>query len=129
MEHEPIPSEYQGWWRIIDTSQWGNRDLDLIGPALISFTGYGDRLRMLALLAYVQCRPNNKSLSFTWQGAWEFDQLEGTGRVTVGANGRLKGVIKISHGDESTFVAERSEEPEEPIPPPPRYQDKWRRRR
>ncbi len=83
---------------------------------------------MLALLAYVTYRPNNKSVSFTWQGAWEFDQVSGTGRVTLGRNGRLTGFIKISGGDGSTFVAERSVEPDEPIPEPPSYRDKWRRR-
>ena len=57
MEQEEIPSEYLGWWRITETSTWGNKHLDLIGPALISFTGYNDRLRMITLLAYVNCRP------------------------------------------------------------------------
>jgi len=47
-----IPSEYRGWWRIVDTSQWVNDDLDLLGLALVSLTGTADRLRMHALLAY-----------------------------------------------------------------------------
>ena len=128
MEQEPIPAEYQGWWRITDTSQWGNREIDLLGPALISLTGHGDRLRMLALLAYVTYRPNNKSVSFTWQGAWEFDQVSGTGRVTLARSGRLTDVIKITSGDQSRFTASRTEEPDEPIPEPPHYRDKWRRR-
>jgi hypothetical protein len=55
MQNE-IPSEYQGWWRIIETSQWVNDDLDIMGTALISLTGYADRLRMLTLLAYVSCK-------------------------------------------------------------------------
>jgi len=46
-----IPREYQGWWRIIETSQWGNDDIDICGTALISFTGNADRLRMFVLLA------------------------------------------------------------------------------
>jgi hypothetical protein len=53
--YEPIPSEYRGWWRIIETSQWVNDGLDILGPALISLTGYADRLRMHALLVYVNC--------------------------------------------------------------------------
>lgn len=28
----------------------------------------------------------------------------------------------------STFLAEQVQEPDEPIPPPPSYRDKWRRR-
>jgi hypothetical protein len=59
---------------------------------------------------------------------WEYDQMSGTGRVTLGKDGRLKGTFRIKDGDSSTFVAVRAEEPDEPIPPPPSYRDKWRRR-
>jgi hypothetical protein len=45
-----IPHEYRGWWRIIETSQWGSDDIDVCGPALISLTGHADRLRMFVLL-------------------------------------------------------------------------------
>ncbi len=120
-----IPSEYRGWWRIIDTSQWVNDGLDDLGPAVLSLTGYGDRLRMHCLLAYVNCKRTKTGVSFTWEGAWEFDQMSGSGRVTLGKHGRLKGVFKIDNGDSSSFVAERTEEPDEPIPPPPSYRDKW----
>ena len=41
---EPIPPEYFGWWRIIETSQWIDDELDTLGPALISLTGEDDRL-------------------------------------------------------------------------------------
>ena len=126
--NEPIPSEYRGWWRIVDTSQWVNDGLDDLGPAVLSLTGHADRLRMHCLLAYVNCRPTKTGVSFTWEGAWEYDQMSGSGRVTLGKDGRLKGVIRIKDGDSSTFIAERTEEPEEPIPPPPSYRDKWRRR-
>ena len=36
--------------------------------------------------------------------------------------------IPTKTGDEITFVAERTAEPNEPIPDPPSYRDKWRRR-
>lgn len=127
MEKE-IPSEYRGWWRITETSQWSKQDVDAIGTALISLTGYDDRLRMLYLLANITCNPTKTGISFTWKGAWEFDQMAGTGRVKLDKDGKLNGVFKIKHGDESTFVAERSAEPDEPIPSPPSYRDKWRRR-
>ena len=125
---EPIPSQYRGWWRIIETSQWANDQLDILGPALISLTGVDDRLRMLALLAYVNCTPIKSGVSFTWEGAWEFDPVSGSGRVSLGKDGRLRGVIRIKDGDSSTFIAERSNAPDEPIPAPPSYRDKWRRR-
>jgi hypothetical protein len=123
-----IPPEYRGWWRIVDASAWDNKCLDLMGPALLSLIGNGDRLRMHALLAYVNAKPTKTGVSFTWSGAWEFDQMEGTGSARLGKDGRLRGHIRIKKGDDSTFLAERAEEPDEPIEDPPSYRDKWRRR-
>ncbi len=128
MTDKDIPQEYFGWWRIIETSQWANKYLDRIGPALISFTGCDDRIRMFALLAYVNCKLTKKGVSFTWKGAWEYDPTSGTGSVSLREDGRLAGKIKIRGGDNSTFIAERAKEPDEPIPNPPSYRDKWRRR-
>ena len=122
-----IPREYLGWWRIVETSQWVNDDIDICGTALISLTGRADRLRMFVLLAYMKCKPTKAGVSFTWEGAWEFDPVSGTGSVKLGRDGRLKGKLKIKDGDESTFIAERSEEPVERIPDPPSYRDKWKR--
>lgn len=129
MDGESIAPEYEGWWRITETSQWSTKYLDRIGPALLSITGYDDRLRMHCLLAYVNCRPTKAGVSFTWEGAWEYDPMSGAGRVTLGKDGRLKGTIRIKNGDSSTFIAERANAPTEPIPQPPRYRDKWRRGR
>ena len=123
-----IPAEYRGWWRIVDTEAWVNEGLDILGPALISLTGRGDRLRMHCLLAYVNARATKTGVSFSWEGAWEYDPMSGTGSVRWGKDGRLKGRIKIQDGDESAFTAVRAEEPDEPIPNPPSYRDKWRRR-
>ncbi|MBK6849144.1 MAG: hypothetical protein IPG96_16970 [Proteobacteria bacterium] len=54
--------------------------------------------------------------------------MSGSGRVTLGKDGRLKGSIRIRDADASTFVAVRTAEPDEPIEEPPSYRDKWRRR-
>ena len=128
MADEQLPDEYCGWWRIIETSQWCDDDLDIVGTALISLTGYADRLRMFTLLAYVDCRPTKTGVSFSWQGAWEYDQMSGSGSVKLRKDGRLSGKIRIKDGDESTFIAVRAEEPDAPIQNPPDYRDKWRRR-
>ena len=126
--HESIPSKYRGWWRIVDTEQWVNDRLDILGPALISLTGSADRLRMHCLLAYVNCRATKTGVSFTWQGAWEYDPMSGSGRVNLGKDDRLKGVLRIKDGDQSAFIAVRADAPDAPIPDPPSYRDKWRRR-
>lgn len=125
---ELIPHEYEGWWRIVETSQWVNDGLDILGPAMISLTGGDDRLRMHTLLAYVNCKPTKSGVSFTWEGAWEYDPMSGSGRVTLGKDGRLKGVLRIKDRDSSSFIAERCVEPDVPIPDPPSYRDKWRKR-
>ena len=51
-----------------------------------------------------------------WMGGWEYDQMSGTGTAKLGKDGRLKGKIRIKNGDDSTFVAERTDPPNEPIP-------------
>ncbi len=122
-----IPSDYRGWWRIIETGTWVDDGLDILGTALLSLTGDDDRLRMHCLLAYVNARPTKTGVSFTWKGAWEYDQMSGTGSVRLGKDGRLTGKIRIKNGDDSTFTAERAEEPGRPIADPPSYRDKWRR--
>ena len=123
-----IPEQLRGWWRIVETSQWVDDGLDDLGPALISFTGYDDRLRMHCLLAHVEAIPAGNGVRFMWQGAWEFDPVSGTGSAQVGPDGRLTGEIRIKDSDNSTFTAVRTDEPDEPIPEPPSYRDKWRRR-
>ncbi|OGR15892.1 MAG: hypothetical protein A2X81_12265 [Desulfobacterales bacterium GWB2_56_26] len=105
-----------------------NDDIDIIGTAMISLTGYDDRLRMFVPLAHVSCRPTKTGVSFTWQGAWEYDPVSGSGSVRLRKDGRLTGKIRIKDGAESTFIAERTEEPDERIPEPPRFCDKWRRK-
>jgi len=122
-----IPTEYRGWWRIVDTETWADSGLDLLGPALLSLTGHGDRLRTHCLLAFVNAKPTKAGVAFTWKGAWEYDPLSGTGSVRLGRDGRLREKIKIKNGDDSRFTAVRAEKPEEPIPAPPSYRDKWRR--
>ena len=106
---EEIPDEFYGWWRITQTSQWANNDIDIIGTALISLTGYDDRLRMFTLLAYVSCRPTKTGVSFKWQGAWEYDQVSGTGNVKLRNDGCLTGQIKIKDGDKYFYCRESRE--------------------
>jgi hypothetical protein len=125
---ECIPAEYEGWWRIVHLEEWPGVDLDILGPALLSLMGVDDRLRMFVLLAHVQARPTKAGVSFTWSGAWEYDQLTGTGSVKLGKDGKLKGIFRIKNGDSSSFIAERAKAPAEPIQEPPSYRDKWRRR-
>lgn len=126
---EEIPSEIRGWWRIVDAPTWVNEGLDVLGPALLSLTGGdGDRLRMHCLLAYVKAKATKTGVSFSWKGAWEYDQLSGRGSARLDKDGYLKGTIKIKNGESSTFIAQRTETPNIPIADPPSYRDKWQHR-
>jgi hypothetical protein len=127
MPHGTIPDEYRGWWRIVETAQWDDDGLDDMGTALLSVGGKSGRLRMHALLAYVEYKPTKRGVSFTWEGAWEYDQVSGSGNIRLGKDDRLRGKIRIKNSDDSTFIAERADEPAEAIPQPPSYRDKWRR--
>jgi hypothetical protein len=84
---------------------------------------------MHCLLAHVNWHSTKAGASFTWEGAWEYDSQRGTGSVELGEDGRLQDHIEIENGDESTFIGERAPAAIEPIPDPPSYRDKWRRRR
>jgi hypothetical protein len=123
----PIDESIRGWWRITETGTWVDDGLDILGPAVLSLTGHDDRLRMHCLLARVQARGTKAGVSFTWSGAWEYDEMSGTGSAKLGRDGRLRGKIRIRNGDDSTFVAERCESPDRPVDDPPSYRDKWRR--
>jgi hypothetical protein len=84
---------------------------------------------MHCLLAYVNWRPTKAGASFTWEGAWEYDPLRGTGSVKLDKDGKLRGRIQIGKGDSSTFIAEPAPAPTESIQDPPSYRDKWRQLR
>ncbi len=115
----PIPPEYAGWWRIVQTSVWPAKSLDLLGPALLSFGPGGGRLRFLAILAHVSARFVRDGISFTWEGSSEYDPVTGTGRARLAKDGRLHGKIAIGKADACTFVAERTAQPPAPIPETP----------
>lgn len=53
-----IPEEYYGWWRITETGTWVDDGLDDLEPAMISFTGDDDRLRMHCLAHVMPREPS-----------------------------------------------------------------------
>lgn len=125
---DQIPDQYYGWWRITETETWVNDGIDILGTAMLSLTGDDDRLRMHCLIAHVNAKPTKAGVSFTWRGAWEYDEMSGRGSVRLKKDGTLAGQFSIKDGDSSAFTAVRAEPPDEPIPDPPSYRDKWRRR-
>ena len=53
----------------------------------------------------MNAKPTKTGVSFSWQGAWEYDPMSGTGTARSGKDGRLRDKIRIKDGDDSTFVA------------------------
>ena len=74
---------------------------------------------MHCLLAHANCKATKAGVSFTWTGAWEYDQMSGSGHVTLGKDGQLKGTFRIKNGDSSTFIASRADAPTTAISDPP----------
>jgi len=68
------------------------------------------------------------AISVPWRMEWEYDQMSGIGSVKPARTASSTGRIKIKDGDESTFLAEKTPEPTEPIADPSSYRDKWKRR-
>ena len=95
---------------------------------MFSITGRNDRLRMHHLLADLTFEPTKLGASFSWEGAWENQQMTGTGSVKLSKDGTLRGKLAIRDGEASTFRARKAAEPAVPIPDPPSYWFNWRGR-
>lgn len=114
MTTRPIPPEYLDWWHLTESEMWDSEALDLVGPAVLSIgSPQGDRLRMIAIEAEVRCTFSRNAVSFTFEGYDEGDPISGKGRVKLRPDGRLSGQLQIHDGDESTFLAERTQAPHE----------------
>jgi hypothetical protein len=97
-------------WRIAEMDQWD--DLDLLGPAHITFTGKdGGELVFGAVEAGLDVRYASRDGSacaeFSWEGFDDGTPASGRGWAALGTAGRLVGHIFIHNGDDSGFVAER----------------------
>jgi hypothetical protein len=101
---------FAGRWRIAEMEKW--EDLDLLGPAHITFTGRdrGEFL-FLAVEATLDVRYGSRdgatSAEFSWEGFDDGSPTNGRGWAVLGTAGRLVGRIFIYNGDDSGFIAVR----------------------
>ncbi|MBV8119334.1 MAG: hypothetical protein JO081_05265 [Alphaproteobacteria bacterium] len=103
---------FAGLWRIDEMDQSNDRDLDLLGPAHITFTGKdGGELRFLAIEADLDvrygARDGDACAEFSWQGFDDGSPCSGRGWAVFGTTGQLVGHIFIHKGDDSGFIAMR----------------------
>jgi hypothetical protein len=101
---------FAGRWRIAEMEEW--EDLDLLGPAHITFTGRdGGALVVLAIEANLDVRYGSRDgaacAEFSWEGHDDGSPTSGRGWAVLGTAGRLVGHIFIHKGDDSGFVAGR----------------------
>ena len=98
----------QGKWRIIETALWDRDYLDLVEPAFILIEARGEgEMAYGALTAALAVAIDETTLSFTWNGADEGDQVSGDGWAELDEEGALVGEISYHNGDETTFKAIR----------------------
>jgi len=101
---------FAGRWRIAEMEEW--EDLDLLGPAHITFTGRDDgTIMFLAVEANLDVRYGSRDRSacaeFSWEAFDDGSPASGRGWVAIGTAGRLVGHIFVHKGDDSGFVAVR----------------------
>lgn len=107
------PELFVGNWRILEMEVWDNDYLDLVVPAFIEF----DREQMGqfqfgTVRGWLDCRFEERNgvqrVDFSWEG--ENDNDPGCGRGWAALQGdRLEGRLYIHRGDDSAFVALRTE--------------------
>ena len=69
---------FQGTWRLIETELWAQEDLDLVGPAQLTFEDDGlGEMHLIAINATLDYRLETRDgepyIEFTWSG---FDEGE-----------------------------------------------------
>jgi hypothetical protein len=107
------PAEFVGYWRILEMEVWPRDYLDLVVPAFIEF----DREQMGqfqfgTVRGWLDCRFEERGgvpvVNFSWEG--ENDNDPGCGRGWGVLRGdRLEGRLYIHRGDDSAFLASRTD--------------------
>jgi hypothetical protein len=100
-----------GQWRIVDMELWSTDDLDLLGPANLTFerSGLGTK-RFLAIEADLDYRVVQRdglpAVEFSFEGHDEGDRVSGRGWALL-EEGELRGRLFFHNGDDSAFQASR----------------------
>jgi hypothetical protein len=103
---------FEGVWRIEEMELWGGDDLDLLGPANITFDddGFGS-VQFIAVVGWIDCHFSERKglplVEFSWQGHDNNDDACGRGWGIIESDGKLRGRIFIHYADDSAFIASR----------------------
>ena len=102
---------FPGRWRIVEMDMFGDDDLDLAGPAHITFAADDGEMAFCAVNGALDvrygARDGSACAEFSWEGFDDNHPASGRGWAKLGTAGRLVGHFYIHKGDDSGFVCER----------------------
>ena len=107
-----MDKRFFGLWFIEEMEVWRRKDLDLLGPANITFDDDGlGSFQFIAVVGFTDCRflerDGKPLVEFSWQGRDDRDETCGRGWGVIESDGKLRGRIFIHCADDSAFTAKR----------------------
>ncbi len=97
-----------GRWRIVESDLWGADDLDLLGPATITFDdrGHGE-MTVGALTASLLLEYASTIVFFRWHGSDDMTEVTGEGSAELQDDGTLEIEFTYHDGDHVILKATR----------------------
>ena len=107
-----MDKRFSGGWRIEEMELWVGEDMDLLGPANITFDDDGlGSVQFVAVVGIIDCYFSERGglplVEFSWQGHDDNDEACGRGWGIIEGDGKLRGRIFIHQADDSAFTAKR----------------------
>ena len=97
-----------GPWRIVEADLWDRDYLDLLGPASLTIRANGaGEIAFGAMQASLSIAYGLDNIDFTWTGADEGDEVQGSGYAELLDNGSLHIELEYQSGDEANLIAVR----------------------
>jgi len=95
-----------GRWRIIEADLWDREYLDLCEPAImiIGSDGHGE-IAFGAMQAVLDLGYSQSTISFTWSGCDEMDEVSGDGYAELLDDGSIEIAFAYDNGDEAILKA------------------------
>ena len=97
-----------GRWRIVEADMWDCDYLDLVEPASITIGSDGrGEIAFGAMQASLDLEYSPTTVSFTWAGFDEMDEVSGSGSAELLDDGTLEIEFAYHLGDEAVLKAKR----------------------
>jgi hypothetical protein len=104
----PAGCQLIGHWRIVEADLWDRGYLDLDGPATITIGADNNgEITFGALQAGLDLSYSPSTVSFTWGGCDEMDEVSGDGHAELLDDGSIEITFAYHNGDEAILKARR----------------------